>query len=54
MKTKILTIDGKAGKEIELPKEFGGIVREDIVSKVLESKKRKQPFAPSPVAGDQA
>jgi len=53
MKTKILDINGKQGKEITLPKCFSGKVREDIVAKVLESKKIKQPYSPSPVAGKQ-
>jgi len=53
MKTKIYSIDGKAGKEIELPKCFSFGVREDIVAKVLEAKKTAQPYAPSPVAGKQ-
>lgn len=53
MKTKIYSIDGKQGKEIELPKCFSAKIREDIVAKVLESKKKKQPYAPSPVAGNQ-
>ncbi len=53
MKTKLYDINGKQGKEITLPKCFSGKVREDVVAKVLESKKIKQPYAPSPVAGKQ-
>ena len=53
MKTKIYSIDGKAGKEIELPKEFEQPVREYIVAKVLEARKTWQPYAPSLVAGKQ-
>jgi len=53
MKTKIYSLNGKQGKEINLPKCFSIKIREDIVSKVLEAKKRKQPYAPSPVAGNQ-
>jgi large subunit ribosomal protein L4e len=53
MKTKIYSIDGKAGKEIELPECFSANVREDIVSRVLEAKKTMQPYAPSLVAGKQ-
>lgn len=53
MKTKILDINGKQGKEITLPKCFSAKVREDIVAKVVEIKKIKQPYAPSPVAGKQ-
>ncbi len=53
MKTKIYSVEGKAGKEIELPNCFSHPIREDIVAKVLESKKIWQPYAPSPVAGKQ-
>ena len=53
MKTKILTIDGKSKGEIVLPKIFYVKIREDIVQKVLEAKKEKQPYGPSPVAGRQ-
>lgn len=34
-------------------KIFESEIREDIVSKVLETKKQQQPYAPSPVAGKQ-
>ncbi len=53
MKAKILDIKGKKTKEIELPGIFSQPVREDIVAKILESKKTKQPYAPSLVAGKQ-
>ena len=53
MKTKLLNIDGKKIREIELPKEFSENIREDIVAKVLETKKTWQPYSPSPVAGKQ-
>ena len=53
MKTKILNIEGKQGKEITLPSCFSGNIRRDIVSKVLEAKKTIQPYGPSPVAGKQ-
>jgi len=53
MKAKILSIEGKKMKEIELPRIFSYPVREDVVSKILEIKKTKQPYAPSPVAGKQ-
>ncbi len=53
MKIKIIKIDGTRGKEITLPSIFENPVREDILSKVLEAKKYKQPYAPSPVAGKQ-
>lgn len=51
MKAKIYQIDGKTGKDIDLPKYFSSKVREDIVAKVLESKKTKQPYGPDPMAG---
>jgi len=53
MKAKILTIEGKEKGTIELPKCFSEKIREDIVAKVLEVEKTKQPYAPSPVAGKQ-
>lgn len=53
MKAKVLDIQGQAKKTIELPKFFESEIREDIVAKVLEAKKRQQPYSPSPVAGKQ-
>jgi large subunit ribosomal protein L4e len=53
MKTKILDINGKEKGSIELPKFFSEFVREDIVSKVVEARKVRQPYSPSPVAGKQ-
>jgi large subunit ribosomal protein L4e len=53
MKTDILSIDGKKLKAIDLPSCFSQEIREDIITKVLEAKKNKQPYAPSPVAGKQ-
>src|SRR3989344_228840 len=53
MKTKILDIQGQTKKTIELPKFFESEIREDIVAKVLEAKKRQQPYSPSLVAGKQ-
>lgn len=53
MKSKVYDLTGKEKSSIELPKEFQSEIREDIVAKVLESKKRQQPYAPSPVAGKQ-
>jgi large subunit ribosomal protein L4e len=53
MKTKLLDINGKEKGTIELPKEFSAVIRDDLVAKVLEAKKRQQPYAPSPVAGKQ-
>jgi large subunit ribosomal protein L4e len=53
MKANILSIDGKKIKEIDLPKCFSQEIRKDIIAKVLEVKKIKQPYSPSPVAGKQ-
>lgn len=53
MKTKILDLHGKEKGTMDLPEFFSSPVREDIVMKVLEAKKRKQPYSPSPVAGNQ-
>jgi large subunit ribosomal protein L4e len=53
MKAKILDINGNEKGTIDIPKAFESKVREDIVAKVLESKKRQQPYSPSPVAGKQ-
>lgn len=53
MKTHVLNHEGKSTKEIELPSFFSAKIREDIVSKVLEALKKKQPYSPSPVAGKQ-
>ncbi|MDD5012724.1 MAG: 50S ribosomal protein L4 [Candidatus Nanoarchaeia archaeon] len=53
MKAKILDIHGKEKGSIDLPKEFSAVVRNDIISKVVEAKKTKQPYAPSPVGGKQ-
>jgi large subunit ribosomal protein L4e len=39
MKTKIITKDGKQGKEIELPKNFSAKIRTDILAKVFEAQK---------------
>ena len=53
MKTKILDINGKEKGSIDLPKIFSEKIREDIVARVVEAKKTRQPYAPSPVAGKQ-
>lgn len=53
MKTEILDIQGKKKGLIELPKSFSGKIREDIVYKVLEAKRRWQPYSASLVAGKQ-
>ena len=53
MKADILTIDGKKKSTIDLPKCFSEKLREDLISKIIEAKKQKQPYGPSPVAGKQ-
>lgn len=54
MKTNLLDIQGKEKAKIDLPKCFSGIVRKDIIAKVIETKKTIQPYGPSPVAGNQS
>lgn len=53
MKAKTFDIKGNEKGTMDLPKEFSSHIREDIVAKVLETKKRIQPYSPSPVAGRQ-
>lgn len=53
MKAQVYDINGKESKKIDLPSFFSEQVREDILSKVLEAKKTKQPYGASPVAGKQ-
>ena len=53
MKSKILDIHGKEKGSIELPKAFSETVREDIIAKVIEARKTRQPYSPSPVGGKQ-
>ena len=52
-KADIFDIHGKKTKQMELPKVFSDRIREDIIAKVLEGKKIKQPYAPTPMAGHQ-
>lgn len=53
MKAKIYTIEGKQEKEITLPDCFKESIREDLIQKIIEAKKVWQPYAPSPMAGNQ-
>ena len=53
MKAKVLDINGKKTKEIELPSVFSRKIRKDVIAKVLEAKKSEQPYSPSLVAGKQ-
>ncbi|MGD9275730.1 MAG: 50S ribosomal protein L4 [Candidatus Pacearchaeota archaeon] len=50
-KAKILNIDGSSKATIDLPKCFSSNIREDVVLKVLEAKKNKQPYGASQLAG---
>jgi len=53
MKAQILDITGKKSKDVTLPECFNEVVRTDLIQKIVEAKKRKQPYGPSPVAGNQ-
>ena len=53
MKTTLYDFNGKEKGKIDLPKSFSSEIRADIVSKAIETKKTKQPYSPSPVAGKQ-
>lgn len=53
MKIQILDVEGKKKSEIET-NIFDGEIREDIIQKVVEAEKRKQPYAPFYLAGKQA
>ena len=52
MKADGFNSEGKKTKQIELPKVFSERIRDDIVSRILEGKKIKQPYAPSVMAGN--
>jgi len=53
MKIQILNIEGGKKGEIET-NIFGESIREDIIQRVVEAEKRKQPYAPFYLAGRQA
>src|SRR3990172_3876747 len=53
-KTAILDIKGKKAREIETPVFFSQPIRDDLISRIVEGKKRMQPYSPSPVAGKQS
>nr|AJS11591.1 50S ribosomal protein L4P [uncultured archaeon] len=53
MKTAVFDIHGKKAKEIEVPAFFSQPVRGDLISRIIENKKRFQPYSPSLVAGKQ-
>ena len=54
MKANLLNINGEKLKEIELPVCFSEKVRDDVVARVLNIRKTKQPYSNSPMAGKQA
>lgn len=54
MKATVLDITGKEKGKIDLPSCFSTRIREDVVAKVLETKKSQQPYGPSLVAGKQS
>lgn len=54
MKANVLNIQGEKVKDIELPKCFSAPIREDIMLKIYEISKKKQPYAPFYLAGKQA
>lgn len=51
MKAVLYSIDGSKGKEIELPKIFSSVIREDILKKTFEAEKFQQPYGPNPMSG---
>jgi len=53
MKANLLDVNGKKLRDIEMPKCFSKEVRKDIIAKIIEAKKKRQPYGPSPVAGNQ-
>src|SRR3989344_857834 len=52
-KADVLNIKCERAKTMELPKCFSSKIRRDIVEKLIEAKKTKQPYSPSLVAGKQ-
>lgn len=53
MKIEVLNAEGKKKGEITT-EIFSEKIREDVIQKVVETEKRKSPYAPSPLAGKQA
>jgi large subunit ribosomal protein L4e len=51
MKATVYDIKGKEKTKIDLPKIFESKIREDVVNKTIEAKKKKQPYGPNPRAG---
>jgi len=53
IKAILFDLNGKEKGKIDLPSVFSTKVREDIVAKALETKKSRQPYGPSLMAGKQ-
>ena len=51
MKAKLISIQGKPTKDIELPEYFSDKIREDLAQKFFEISKKQQPYGPNPNAG---
>lgn len=51
MKTQLFDKTGKEVKQIELPVNFSTQIRSDIIQKIFESQKRKQPMGTYELAG---
>jgi large subunit ribosomal protein L4e len=51
MKAQLLSVDGKKGKEISLPKVFSKKIREDILKKAFEAERFWQPYSHDPMGG---
>ncbi len=54
MKADVMNAEGQKSREIELPEFFSSAIREDIVTRIIETQKNKQPYAPYAMAGKQA
>lgn len=53
MKATLFDVNGGEKGKLDLPQIFSEKIRKDIVSKVIEAKKTKQPYGPSLMAGKQ-
>lgn len=51
MKAKVLDIEGRKVREIQLPACFDSGIRNDIIHKVFQASLSKQPYAPNILAG---
>lgn len=51
MKTNLFDIHGNKKSQIEAPKFFSEKIREDLITKIIETKKDIQPYAPAEMAG---